>query len=240
MEQTTRRKQAFLWDTEAKGLGVRATAGSKSFVWQGKLHGAAIRLTIGSTDDWDIDGSPPNKRLGTPARPGARTEARRLSTLIDQGIDPREEKRQRRESVEATRKAATMAADHTLRALCERYVAHLEHAGKASWRNAASIFRNPVYESAFAETAAKSVTARNVAELLRRVIEAGHGRTAGKLRAYLRAAYALALRAELDADAPAWKRPKPNSHTAQRASRRSRWTSRRSTARARSRAWRAR
>ena len=39
--------------------------------------------------------------------------------------------------------------------------------------------------------------------ILRPLIEAGKGRTAGRLRAYLRAAYALAARAEVDPDAPA-------------------------------------
>lgn len=37
-----------------------------------------IRMTIGKIDDWRID--------------DARSEARRLQTLIDVGIDPREEK----------------------------------------------------------------------------------------------------------------------------------------------------
>lgn len=39
--------------------------------------------------------------------------------------------------------------------------------------------------------------------MLARLIEAGKGRTAGKLRSYLQAAFAQALRAELDPAAPA-------------------------------------
>jgi integrase len=50
---------------------------------------------------------------------------------------------------------------------------------------------------------ANAVTARDVVALLRTLTEAGKGRTAAKLRSYLRAAYALATRAALDSDAPA-------------------------------------
>ena len=50
---------------------------------------------------------------------------------------------------------------------------------------------------------ANAVTARDVVAVLRALTEAGKGRTAAKLRAYLRAAYALAARAALDSDAPA-------------------------------------
>ena len=78
--------QAFLWDTDAPGLAVRATpagkrnpTGPKAYIFQGKLDGKDIRLTIGDTRNWDID--------------KAQAEARKLSTLIDQGIDPRTDKK---------------------------------------------------------------------------------------------------------------------------------------------------
>lgn len=84
----TDKPQAFLWDTEAPGLAVRATtSGSKAFVFQGKLSGNAIRVTIGDVKAWGID--------------EARVEARRLQTLIDQGIDPRQHKQERIEAAKA-------------------------------------------------------------------------------------------------------------------------------------------
>lgn len=80
------KSQSFLWDTEAPGLAVRATAnGAKSYVFQAKLNGATVRLTIGDVSSWDIE-------TGSHDRPGAREEARRLQTLIDRGIDPRQAK----------------------------------------------------------------------------------------------------------------------------------------------------
>ncbi len=81
--------QSFLWDSEAPGLAVRATAGSKAFIYQAKLNGRAIRVTIGDVRVWGID--------------DARTEARRLQTLIDQGTDPREHKKERIAASEAKR-----------------------------------------------------------------------------------------------------------------------------------------
>jgi integrase len=70
--------QAFLWDSRLRGFGVRATTGSKSYICQGKLDGKSIRMTIGATSVWSLD--------------DARTEARRLLGIIDQGRDPRQVK----------------------------------------------------------------------------------------------------------------------------------------------------
>lgn len=89
----TVKPQAFLWDAEAPGLAVRATpSGNKAFVFQGKLNGHAIRCTIGDVKAWGID--------------EARAEARRLQTLLDKGIDPREEKAERIAAAEAKRMEA--------------------------------------------------------------------------------------------------------------------------------------
>jgi integrase len=71
--------QAFLWDTTAPGLGVRATfAGKPSYVFQSRYQEKTIRLTIGSPDSWLI--------------PQAQEKARELQRMIDEGRDPREVK----------------------------------------------------------------------------------------------------------------------------------------------------
>ncbi|NJD35364.1 MAG: integrase family protein [Betaproteobacteria bacterium] len=87
--------QTFLWDIDVPGLAVRATppnkqnpTGKKSFIFQGKLDGKDIRMVIGDIRVWDIE-------TGDHSRPGAREEARRLRALIDKGIDPRTEKKER-------------------------------------------------------------------------------------------------------------------------------------------------
>jgi len=71
--------QAFMWDSTAKGLGLRATpAGKPTYVFQAVYQGKDIRLTIGSPDVWTI--------------PLARDKALELQRLIDDGRDPREVK----------------------------------------------------------------------------------------------------------------------------------------------------
>ena len=69
----------YVFHDDPKQLCVRVTpAGAKSFVFAGKLNKTPLRVTIGSTDVWTIG--------------DARTEARRLQTLVDRGVDPRQEK----------------------------------------------------------------------------------------------------------------------------------------------------
>ena len=69
------KQQVFIWDSVTEGLGLRATTGSKNYIFQGKLAGHSIRIKIGGLDRYTID--------------DARKEARRLKTLIDEGLDPR-------------------------------------------------------------------------------------------------------------------------------------------------------
>lgn len=88
-------KQSFLWDSTVPGLGVRATAKSKAFIYQNRLDGKALRVTIGDVKTWGID--------------EARAEARRLGTLVDQGVDPRLEKKQRLAEVREAQKEAKRA-----------------------------------------------------------------------------------------------------------------------------------
>lgn len=90
-------KQAvYVFDDDPKHLCVRVTpAGAKSFVYSGKLNGTPLRITIGSVGTWNLD--------------EARAEARRLQTLIDQSIDPRQQRAERLAEVDAKRSAAEAA-----------------------------------------------------------------------------------------------------------------------------------
>lgn len=99
-------KQTFLWDTEAPRLAVRATAGAKSFIFESKLNRKTIRMTIGDVNAWGIEEAR-DPATGKLLIPGARQEARRLQTLVDRGIDPRQERAQRLAASEAEREAAS-------------------------------------------------------------------------------------------------------------------------------------
>lgn len=67
--------QAFLWDSDAPGFALRATAGAKAYIFQGRLDAKSIRVTIGDVNAWTID--------------KAREKARNLQIIIDDGRDPR-------------------------------------------------------------------------------------------------------------------------------------------------------
>lgn len=112
------KKQAFLWDATAPGLGLRATpAGKPAYVFQGLYQGKDLRLTIGSPAAWSI--------------PDAQAKARELQRLIDEGKDPRDLKRG------ALAASAAKQAEATAHALTvgEVWPLYLKH-GKPKRRDA--------------------------------------------------------------------------------------------------------
>jgi len=91
------KQQAFMRDSDTKGLRVRVTAaGAKSFVFEAKLNRQTIRRTIGDVSNWDIT--------------AARIEARRLAVMLDTGTDPRELERQQQAAQTASKAAAAVEA----------------------------------------------------------------------------------------------------------------------------------
>ena len=77
--EAAKSNQLFIRDSDTRGLSLRVTVGAKSFVFQGKLAGQSLRITIGDARALRVE--------------AARKEARRLQALIDQKIDPRDERR---------------------------------------------------------------------------------------------------------------------------------------------------
>jgi len=143
----------------------------------------------------------------------ARSKAGELSKLYVAGekdlrayLDAVEADRQASLEAERAAQAEAAAREHagrryTLKALCGAYVAALETQGKTKTaRDVRSAFnvhvasRHPM----FSKTPAKSLTPQQIATIVRTVREAGKERTAGVLRSYLRAAYAMAIRAPFD------------------------------------------
>lgn len=102
------KSQSIHWDSKAPGLGLRVTsAGSRAFVFESRLFGKTVRVTIGDTRAWELG--------------RARTEAARLSTLIDGGIDPREHRAEQKAAHEA-RVAAAKRQDVTFGEAWDFYV----------------------------------------------------------------------------------------------------------------------
>ncbi len=87
------KQQSIFWDAKTPGLGLRITAaGAKSYIFESRLHGKTLRITIGDIRTWAIG--------------KAQTEATRLKSLVDQGIDPRQQKEELRLKIQAAQQEA--------------------------------------------------------------------------------------------------------------------------------------
>lgn len=119
---TDTKSQAFLRDAKVPGLRVRVTnTGAKSFVFEAKLNRQTIRRTIGDIRSWSIE--------------QARTEARRLAVVLDNGQDPREVDRQQQAKREAA-KAQEAAQEVTVGEAWSIYIAERRpHWGELHYRD---------------------------------------------------------------------------------------------------------
>lgn len=189
--RTDIKAQAFLRDSIAPGLRVRVTnTGAKAFVFEAKLNRQTIRRTIGDVRAWSID--------------AARTEANRLRVTLDSGTDPREVDREMHAAKAAAKATRLEAEKYTLENLLNAYCDYQQGLGRRSHTDARSIFRLHVTEAwpDMAMLPANTVTSEQIADMMRRVIEMGKGRTANKLRSYVMAAYQVAKASRSKASIP--------------------------------------
>lgn len=118
--RTDVKAQAFLRDRDVPALRVRVTnTGAKSFVFEAKLNRHTIRRTIGDVKTWSID--------------QARTEARRLSVLLDQGTDPRELEREA-QAAKAQAKTEALAQAVTVGEVWPRYLQEGKPKRRDAWK----------------------------------------------------------------------------------------------------------
>lgn len=189
--RTDVKTQAFLRDSVAPGLRVRVTnTGAKSFVFEAKLNRQTIRRTIGDVRAWTIE--------------AARAEANRLRVTLDAGTDPREVEREKHAAQASATTARLEAEKYTLKNLLTAYCEYLESLGRRSHADARSIFKLHVFEAwpEVTKLPANAVDSEQVADMMRRVIELGKGRTANKLRSYMRSAYQVAKASRSKASIP--------------------------------------
>ncbi len=143
----------------------------------------------------------------------ARDRAAELSALYRSGVTDLHghfehqravEARKRREEAEAARVAELESQRGTLRQLLDAYVGHLERNGKQSARDVRLIFQHHVFEAApdLAVRKAADLSVDHLVGLIGRLVEGEKGRTADKLRSYLRAAYQLAVDSKTDPSVP--------------------------------------
>ena len=200
-------KDEWLTDPAPRGagrLGVRCRpSGARSVVYRyTRADGARDALVLGNYEATGVRGLD----LGE-----ARAKAGELLRLHQSGITDLREHFVELEQADKARSEAERAAAAieqqqaergSLQALLDAYCKSLD--GRQSQSDARGLFRLHVIE-AFPELAsakAATIRAEQFRDVLAKLIEADKGRTAAKLRAYLRAAFGMAMRAGLDPTVP--------------------------------------
>ena len=174
----------------------RKTSGAITFYWRYSIGTSSERVAIGLYDP-----SAPPKSL-TPGRSGYSMAAatRQAQSLAlehhqhrDEGGRPAllaAQRQARQTDIETKRRAAANSLESLLNAYCD----HLEKLERRSHKDARSIFKLHVIEPwpSIATMPANEVRDEHFADMMRKLIDAGKGRTANKLRSYARAAYQTA------------------------------------------------
>ena len=138
----------------------------------------------------------------------AKAEGSGMGEILEQQKQAKAEAKAQQEAAALAAKAAAdakeAAAKYTLRALLLAYCDYLQSLGRRSHTDARSIFTLHVFDAwpAVAALPAKAVTDEQIADMMRRLHEAGKGRTSNKLRSYIRAAYQTAKAARSKASIP--------------------------------------
>lgn len=179
--------QSFTWDTELPCFGVRTSSGgTKTFIVQKRVNGADRRVKL--------------ERVGSITVDDARKLARVHLGEIAKGNDPIREKIVRRDAARKERQRNT----HTVKYLLKLYCDHLERRGRVTARAVRTdLERNIVRDNpTFARRPAAEIAKSEVSAVLRSISDRGRSRARGKTRAYLHAAYQLAITADSDSDAP--------------------------------------
>lgn len=184
----------------------KQAGGAVAFCWRYSMGTKSERVNIGIYDP-----TAPPKRL-TPTDRGysvaaAVSACEKLATQHhthkDQGGRPALVAAEKDAKAKAS-SAKADAAKHTLQSLLGDYADHLEALGRSAHKDARSIFKLHIIEPwpKVAALPANQVTAEQIADMMRRVIELGKGRTSNKLRSYVRAAYQTAKAARSKASIP--------------------------------------
>jgi integrase len=184
----------------------RLSSGAVQLYWRYSHEGRKHREPIGLYDP----SAPPKKLQPTAHGYGisaALEKCRELAALHEQratagGLRSLKVERQRAATQE--REVEAEQSQRTLRKLLNIYIAHLKAQSRRSHVDARQIFDRHVIEPwpKVADASAVELTPDQVLDMLRRLIEAGKGRTANKLRSYLRAAYQCALDVRMVASIP--------------------------------------
>lgn len=172
------------------------------FTFQDKVERPAIGL---------YDPSAPPKKLEPTERGYSIAAAVRAAEAMatehhkhrDQGGRPALLNKKRAERKSAEQEKASLQ-EFTLGRLCDEYCDYLQGLGRRSHSDARSIFRLHIKEPwpNLADQPARELTPEQFADMMRRLMDAGKGRTANKMRSYAHSAYQIAKSARSNAKIP--------------------------------------
>tara|TARA_R110000851_G_scaffold165169_2_gene309938 strand:+ start:148014 stop:149258 length:1245 start_codon:yes stop_codon:yes gene_type:complete len=177
-----------------------------TFYWRGAVGAQTVRVPIGL---FDPKASPKsvNPSPGGYSVEAARRAAEQIAQehVANRDIGGYKAIRDtKREIARQTQQATLDAKKHTLKNLLTAYCDHLEKQNRSAHKDARSIFTLHVFEAwpQIAKAPAVALTPEQVADMMRRLLEDGKGRTANKLRSYIHAAFQVAKGARFDARIP--------------------------------------
>ena len=195
----------------------KQTSGTVMFYWRYSIGSISERVKIGI-----YDSTAPPKSLAPTAKgysiaaaiESAQILAKKHHDNIEQGGRPALlaaelaaqllAKQVKDDAAKAATAAKLDAEQHTLKNLLNKYCDHLQRLGRRSHADARSIFKLHVFQSwpDISSLQANQVSAEQVADMMRRLLELGKGRTSNKLRSYMRAAYQMARASRSKASIP--------------------------------------
>lgn len=191
----------------AGALEVRKLAsGAATFYWRVTIDGKTSREPIGIYDS----SAPPKSLQPTDRGYSVMAAMRAAEAMASQHWAHRDHggyaeiKAERQQAKDMAQAAKLEAKQYTLTKLLSDYADHLELLGRSAHKEVRSIVKLHVVEPwpKIATLPANQVTGEQIADMMRRVIEAGKDRTANKLRSYVRAAYQTAKAARSKASIP--------------------------------------
>ena len=171
----------------------RQTSGAITLYWRYSIGTLSERVAIGLYDS----GAAPKSLTPTPSGYSLVAATRRAEFLALEHHQHRDEGGRpallavQRQAKQAAIEQKRRAAANSLKTLLSDYCDHLEKIGRRSHKDARSIFKLHVIEAwpNVVAMPAKDVRGEHFAEMMRKLIDVGKGRTANKLRSYARAAY---------------------------------------------------
>lgn len=189
----------------------KLSSGVVNLYWRSTLKGQTVRHLVGRYDP-----KLPPKQItpsaGAYSVAGGFAAASALAVKHEESLSQgglRAVKKAIEESAKAAEEERALRASATLERLLNDYVDWLKLMGRSSYRDVATIIKNHIVKPwpKLCGMPAADVTDEMIADVLRAILEKGHCRTSNKARAYLAAAYQMALKARTDPTVPiAFKR----------------------------------